>query len=62
MKPDPILQEVHAMKDQVARKVRYDLHTYCEMLRQASREHPERMAPLKPSPVKVDGKETRKPL
>ena len=61
MQPDPILQEVHGMKDQLARQANYDLHTFCEMLRQASREHPERMVRLKPSQPKRDEKETRPP-
>ncbi len=46
METDPILEEVHQMKDDSAREVGYDLHALCERLREAERAHPERMISL----------------
>ena len=43
MDTDPILREVHRMKDQFAREVGYDLSRMCERLREDAKKHPERM-------------------
>jgi len=43
MKTDPILREVHRMKDQFAREMGYDLAKMCERLREDEKKHPERM-------------------
>lgn len=48
METDPILKEVHAMKDALARKVGYDLHALCRMLRKSGRRYPMRIANLRP--------------
>ena len=44
MAVDPILKEVHAMKDALAREVDYDLDTLFDRLKEAERRHPERLA------------------
>ena len=44
MKADPILREVHALKEQLAREVEYDLHALCERSRQAEQRHAKRVA------------------
>ena len=43
MDTDPILREVHRMKDQFAREMGYDLAKMCERLREDEKKHPERM-------------------
>jgi len=43
MDTDPILREVHKMKDQFARSMGYDLSRMCERLREDAEKHPERM-------------------
>lgn len=43
MRADPILKEVHRMKDQFAREMGYDLDKMFEHLRANERKHPERM-------------------
>ena len=45
---DPILKEVHALKDQLARDVDYNLHALCKRLREAEQRHPERLVSLQP--------------
>ena len=48
MQPDPILQQVYRMKDKFAREVNHDPHVLIQRLREAAREHPERLgAPSK---------------
>ncbi len=51
MSSDPILREVHRMKDALAREVGYDVDRLFERLREAAKKHPERMVkpPLKPA-------------
>ena len=43
MDTDPILREVHRMKDLFAREVGYDLAKMCERPREDAKKHPERM-------------------
>lgn len=43
MDSDPILREVHRMKDQVARKFNYDLGKMIDYLIEQEKKHPERM-------------------
>ncbi|OQC06658.1 MAG: hypothetical protein BWX80_01465 [Candidatus Hydrogenedentes bacterium ADurb.Bin101] len=43
MDTDPILREVHQMKDLFARSMGYDLSRMCERLREDAEKHPERM-------------------
>ena len=40
MKPDPILEEVWRIKDDLAREAGYDIHQMCENLRRWEAEHP----------------------
>ncbi len=40
---DPILSEIRKARDEMAREANYDLHTLCERLREAERQHPERL-------------------
>jgi hypothetical protein len=40
MKPNPILEEVWRVKDELAREAGYDLHRLCENTRQWVAEHP----------------------
>lgn len=40
MKPDPILEEVWRIKDDLAREAGYDIHRMFENLRKWSAEHP----------------------
>jgi len=48
MHSDPILREVHRMKDQFARQFDYDVEKIFEHLREEAKKHPERMARLVP--------------
>ena len=57
MRADPILQEVHRMKDQFAREMGYDLDKMFEHLRANEQKHPERMVSAK----QVDKISGRKP-
>jgi hypothetical protein len=43
MDSDPILREVHRMKDQCARQFDYDVAKIFEHLREQAKKHPERM-------------------
>ena len=40
MKPDVILEEVWQIKDQLAREAGYDIHIFCEQLKEWSKAHP----------------------
>jgi len=40
MRSNPILEEVWRIKDQLAREAGYDIHTFCEQLREWSKAHP----------------------
>jgi hypothetical protein len=40
MKPNPIVEEVWRIKDELAREASYDLHRMCENLRRWEAEHP----------------------
>jgi len=40
---DPIVTEIRQIRAELAREANYDLHTICERLREAEREHPERL-------------------
>ena len=48
MDSDPILREVHRMKDQFARQFDYDIDKMFAYLREQAKKHPERMAQLVP--------------
>ena len=58
MNADPILRQVHRMKDQFAREMEYDLSKMCERLREDAKQHPERMVNLED----VDKMTGRKPV
>lgn len=45
---DPILQEVYATKDKIARQYGGDVHKLFEHFRKNAKKHPERMANLQP--------------
>jgi hypothetical protein len=40
MKPNPILEEVWRIKDELAREAGYDIHRLCENTRQWAKTHP----------------------
>ena len=40
MKPNPILEEVWRIKDELAREAGYDIHRLCENTRQWAANHP----------------------
>ena len=40
---DPILSEIRKARDEMARDANYDIHALCERLREAERQHPERL-------------------
>lgn len=40
MKPNPILEEVWRIKDELAREANYDIHQFCENTRRWAAEHP----------------------
>jgi hypothetical protein len=42
MKPDPILEELWRVKDELARQANYDTHQFFEILRQWETDHPHR--------------------
>ncbi len=44
MHGDPILREVHRMKDESAREMDYDIHKIFQRMRENEKKHPERMA------------------
>jgi len=46
MESDPILQEIHAMKKQLAADSSYDLHTLCENLRKSESAQAGRLAEI----------------
>jgi len=48
MHSDPILREVHRMKDQFARQYDYDVDKIFERLREDEKKHPERVVQLVP--------------
>jgi len=48
MHSDPILREVHRMKDQCARQYGYDVSKIFAHLREEAEKHPERMAAITP--------------
>ena len=56
MKPDPILEEVWRIKDDLAREAGYDVHRMFENLRKWSAEHPH------PGPVVRNAEELRQLL
>ena len=43
---DPIVAEVRKAGDEIFREANYDIHTVCERLREAERQHPERLAKI----------------
>ena len=45
---DPILAEVRKARDEMARAANYDSHILCERLREAERQHPERLVKTPP--------------
>lgn len=40
---DPIMTELREIREEMAREAGYDLHTFCERLREAEKQHPERL-------------------
>ena len=53
MKPNPVLEEVWRVKDEMAREAGYDVHRLCENTRQWAAEHPH------PGPVVRNAEELR---
>lgn len=53
MKPNPILEEVWRVKDELAREAGHDIHRLCENTRQWAAEHPH------PGPVVRNAEELR---
>jgi len=47
---DPIVADVRKAGDEMAREADYDLHIVCERLREAERQHPERLVNTPPCP------------
>ena len=41
---DPIVAELRKAGDEIFREANYDIHAVCERLREAERQHPERLA------------------
>ena len=58
MHSDPILQEVHRMKDKLAREVGYDVERLFDRLREVAKKHPERMVKPAPRPAAQRGPRT----
>ena len=59
---DPIVEEVRAHRDEIAREAGNDLHRICEQARQEEAKHTERIVSPIPSPsVSVQGKVEGKP-
>ena len=48
MHSDPILREVHRMKEQFAREMGYDIDKMFEHFRENEKKHPERVVQLVP--------------
>ncbi len=51
MHGDPILREVHRMKDESAREMDYDIHKIFQRMRENEKKHPGRMAAITLQPV-----------
>ena len=51
MHSDPILREVHRMKDESAREMDYDIHKIFQRMQENEKKHPERIAG--PPPLSV---------
>jgi len=51
MHSDPILREVHRMKDESAREMDYDVHKIFQRMQENEKKHPERMAKITPVAV-----------
>ena len=51
MHSDPILREVHRMKDESAREMDYDIHKIFQRMQENEKKYPERMSKIKPLPV-----------
>jgi hypothetical protein len=58
MHSDPILREVHRMKDKLAREVGYGVEKLFDRLREVAKRHPERMVKPAPKPVTRDNPRT----
>ena len=54
MERDPILTEVHALKDQLARESGYDFRVFCQKLREAETRYAKRL--VRPSTGKRKGR------
>lgn len=48
MERDPILQEIHAQKKQMAAEASFDLHILCEKLRENESQQTSRLAKIQP--------------
>jgi len=53
MHSDPILREVHRMKDESAREMDYDIHKIFQRMRENEKKHPERMAGITPPAISL---------
>ena len=53
MATDPIVDEIHAIREEIARRHNYDREAIAEAMRQTSVRHGRRIATLPPRPVSV---------
>ena len=60
MHSDPILQEVHRMKDKLAREVGYDVERLFDRLREVAKKRPERIVKPAPKPIAQGKPQTSK--
>lgn len=57
---DPIVEELRAIRRQLAEEAGNDLHVICQRLREWERQHPERMAKWLAAPVKGKAKAAKR--
>ena len=48
---DPIVEEVRKAGDKLARQADYDLHRFCERIREHEKQYADRLVTLKPRPL-----------
>lgn len=57
MMTDPIVEDVHAIREEIAKRYNYDLRAIVEAMRQASAQSGRQVVSLPPRPVAVPAKE-----
>ena len=60
MQTDPIMQEIHRIKDELNREIGGDVRKLIAMLRESEKEHPERMVQPAPTASKTGGRRAAK--